>query len=154
MPQTPERNEAHLRAWQQVFSGDSFLGDYHLWQAQYADPTGIHPSRVLHSDIGQLQRLGLNGMNGWSSQRNWLPTGLGMTVLGRTLWNRELRFDEIAEDYFTPPSAPRDRSPTTISRVWRTCSSPSGAGTGASGTDPEAVGLMGTVPRQSRSLRL
>ncbi len=145
LPVTPERNEAHLRAWQKVFSGDSFLGDYHLWQAQYADPTGIHPSRVLHSDIGQLQRLGLNGMNGWSSQRNWLPTGLGMTVLGRTLWNRELTFDEIAEDYFNSAFGPEgalacdhlSRLADMFKPVW--------SRDGCVGTDPEAVRLMGTV---------
>jgi hypothetical protein len=33
-------------------------------------------------------------------QRVFLPTGLGMTVMGRTLWDDTLDFDALADDYF------------------------------------------------------
>ena len=33
-------------------------------------------------------------------QRSFFPTGLGMTVMARTLWDASLSFDTIASDYY------------------------------------------------------
>jgi hypothetical protein len=98
LPATTERNDAHLRAWQAVFAGDSLTMEYHLWHPLYADPTGLGTARVLHADIRELAARGLNGMNVATSQRSWTPSGLCMTVLGRTLWDRDVAFEDVLHD--------------------------------------------------------
>jgi hypothetical protein len=44
--------------------------------------------------------MGVQGFISAQTQRPLLPNGLGMSVLARTLWNAQLEFDEIAEDYY------------------------------------------------------
>ena len=44
--------------------------------------------------------LVINGLNSCQVQRCFLPTGLMMTVMGRTLWDRERPFNEIANDHY------------------------------------------------------
>ena len=105
-PRSPEGNEAHLRAWQSVYSGDSCLYDYHCWRDQYHDPAGDSVATVLHEDIRQLRRLGFNGLASCQTPRAYFPTGLAMTVMGRTLWNRDAGFEEIASDYFAAAFGP------------------------------------------------
>lgn len=99
-PRGVEENVAFLRAWQALFQGDSFDFDYHLMWDHYKDPSGIATAEVLHADIRGLAALGLNGLISCQVQRAFLPAGLGMAVLGRTLWDRDLAFRDIAEDAF------------------------------------------------------
>ena len=99
-PKAPQANLAFLRGWDQAFSGDSFDFDYHFMWDHYKDPGQYAMAQVLHQDIQRLMTLGLNGFVSCQVQRAFFPTGLGMTVMGRTLWDRNLGFDEIAADYF------------------------------------------------------
>jgi hypothetical protein len=57
-------------------------------------------AKVVWQDVRNLKTLGLNGLINCQSLRVFFPNGLGMTVLGRTLWNDRLDFDKLAEDYF------------------------------------------------------
>jgi hypothetical protein len=99
-PRQPRMNLAFLAAWQGQFAGDGFDFDYHFMWDHYKDPAQYAMARVLHEDVRGLRDIGLNGFMSCQVQRAFFPTGLGMTVLGRTLWNRDLTFDEIAADYF------------------------------------------------------
>ena len=100
MPRNIDENLAFLRAWQQQFKGDSFDFDYHLMWDHFKDPGYFAAAKVLHRDIQALRDIGINGLNSCQVQRAFLPTGLMMTVLGRTLWDRDLPFDRIANDYY------------------------------------------------------
>jgi hypothetical protein len=95
-----EENVAFLRGWQQVFAGDSFDFDYHYWQAQVFDPAGIRLARVLHGDIRSLRALGLNGYMSCQTQRSFWPMGLGLAVMGQTLWDPGTPWPALATDYF------------------------------------------------------
>lgn len=99
-PRDVHENVAFLRAWQELFPGDSFDYDYHLMWDHYKDPGGVATAEVLHADIRGLAALGLNGLVSCQVQRAFSPTGLAMAVLGRTLWDRDLALRDIAEDYF------------------------------------------------------
>jgi hypothetical protein len=57
-------------------------------------------SRGLHQDLVQLRTIGLNGYMSCQVQRAFFPTGLGMVVMGSTLWNSDLPFDVLAEEYY------------------------------------------------------
>lgn len=105
-PRNVEENVAFLRAWQGIFQGDSFDFDYHYMWDHYNDPGYIQIARVLHSDIRHLGDIGLNGYMSCQTQRAFFPTGLGMVVMGWSLWNKELDFKEIAKDYFRAAFGP------------------------------------------------
>jgi hypothetical protein len=99
LPRAVGENVAFLRAWQRLFGGDSFDYDYHLMWDHYRDPGGVASAAVLHEDIRGLAALGLNGLVSCQVQRAFFPTGLGMAVLGRALWDPSLAFRAIAEDH-------------------------------------------------------
>jgi hypothetical protein len=99
-PKNVDENVAFLRAWQQFFSGDSFDFDYHLMWDHYTDPSNMASARLLSRDAKLLEKIGLDGFMSCQVQRATFPTALSMTVLGRTLWDDQLTFEEIAADYF------------------------------------------------------
>jgi hypothetical protein len=101
-PHGVEENVAYLRAWQDLFDPplDSFDFDYHLMWDHLNDPGSLQVSRVLHADLQELQTLGLDGSVSCQSQRAALPTGLAMTVMGATLWDRDTGFEALARDCF------------------------------------------------------
>lgn len=98
-PADPAVNLAFLKGWQKGFDGDGFDFDYHFMWDHFKDPGQFALAEVLHKDIRGLQDIGLNGFMSCQVQRVFFPTGLGMTVLGRTLWNRKLSLDAIAKDH-------------------------------------------------------
>lgn len=100
LPSSVSENLEFVRKWQALFKGDSFDFDYHFMWDHYCDPGYVKISEVLHKDIQNLKKNGLNGLISCQPQRAFFPTGLGMYTLARTLWNSALEFNEIAGDYF------------------------------------------------------
>lgn len=99
-PSSVEENLAFLKAWQGLFTGDSFDFDYHLMWAHYYDPGYYQIARIIHQDVRNLQKIGLNGLISCQVQRVFFPTGFPMYILGRTLWNDKTDFDITANEYF------------------------------------------------------
>jgi hypothetical protein len=99
-PKDPGSNLAFLKAWQDLFPCEGFDFDYHFMWDHHRDPGQYGMVEVLHQDLQRLCDIGLDGFISCQNQRVFFPTGLGMTVMGRTLWNKEATFEEIAEDYF------------------------------------------------------
>ncbi|MBQ3055037.1 MAG: DUF4838 domain-containing protein [Oscillospiraceae bacterium] len=100
LPKDPNQNVSYLRAWQKVFSGDSFIYDYHYMWAFMYDPGSIKLARVLSEDIRNLKDLGLDGFISCQIGRVMFPNGFNMVTMGEMLWNRDASFDLIAKDYF------------------------------------------------------
>jgi hypothetical protein len=98
-PISVEENIAHLRQWQAIFRGDSFIFDYHLWRIHYTDPGSYKIAKLIIQDIKNLKTIGLNGFVSCQVQRVFFPTGLPMYALGKTLWNDQLEFNALAKDY-------------------------------------------------------
>ena len=101
IPQNTADNLAYLKAWQRAFDGRSYVAEYHFMWAHYADPGYQQIARVLQEDIRRLRQLKLEGMIMYQPQRCAMPTAMGLYVLGEALWNPDLTFEEISEDYFT-----------------------------------------------------
>ncbi len=96
-----EQNVAYYQAWKKTFSGDSFVYIYHLMTTGWEkDIAGYELAKILHQDIQGFKNLGLTGVNSCQAQRVFFPTGLMMTVLAKTLWNDQLSFEEISNQYF------------------------------------------------------
>lgn len=100
LPSSIEENLRFLRAWQQVFPGDSFDFDYHLMWAHYEDPGYCNIAQLLSRDIKSLHEIDLNGLVSCQVQRAFFPTGLPMYIMGRTLWDAGLDYEELTADYF------------------------------------------------------
>lgn len=105
-PKSVAENVALLRAWQKDFHGDSFDFDYHMMWDHLRDPGYIPVAKILSQDIRRLKDIGIDGYVSCQLQRAFFPTGLPMTVLGGTLWNRDIRYDDIADDYFESAFGP------------------------------------------------
>jgi hypothetical protein len=93
-------NYAFLQAWRRIFQGDSFVYEYYFMWEHFFDPGYCQIARILSEDIKKLRRLGLNGMISDQTQRSFFPTGLGMYVMGKTLWNDAHDFAALAKEYF------------------------------------------------------
>jgi len=99
-PLSIEENVAYINDWNEYFGGDNFLFEYHFWLAQYADPGQYQISQVLYDDITSFKKLGVNGYISCQQVRSFMPTGLGMYIMGKTLWNENASFDTISNEYF------------------------------------------------------
>jgi len=57
-------------------------------------------TRTLWADMRNLKAIGLDGLISCQVQRAFFPSGLGMTVLARTLWDDNSPLEEITRDYY------------------------------------------------------
>lgn len=100
LPKSIEENMSFLLAWKKQFKGDSFDFDYHLYYDHYNDPANYSISKILHTDIVSLKSMGLNGLISCQVQRAFFPAAFPTYVMGKTLWDDTLQFEELAKDYF------------------------------------------------------
>ena len=101
LPTSLKENMAYLKAWQSVFSGDSFVYDYPLGRAHYGDLGYVHISRIISEDIKKIGSMGLNGYISCQELRCALPNALPNYVMGRTLFDTSISFEELAREYFS-----------------------------------------------------
>lgn len=99
-PKSVSENLARLFKWQEQFSGDSFVYDYHYMWDHFLDPGYFEMARILYRDMKHLDKYHLNGMISCQNQRVFLPTGLGMTAMAEVLWDKTTEFEDISERYF------------------------------------------------------
>ncbi len=101
LPTNLEENQAFLCEWQKQFVGDSFVYDYPLGRAHYGDFGYVHISQIISQDIKKLHKLGLQGYISCQELRVMHPNGLPNYVMGRTLFDENLSFDTLLEEYYS-----------------------------------------------------
>lgn len=99
-PTNVKDNLAFLFKWQENFTGDSFLFDYHLMWDGFKDYPNMRLAKVIYDDIRSLKTLKLNGYVSCQLQRNFFPTGFPMYCLAKTLVDSSISFETMQEDYF------------------------------------------------------
>jgi len=99
-PRSVEQIAAILQGWMRRIDGDSFIFEY------YGGAETVERARVVWQDARNLRRFGLNGLVNCQALRVFFPTGLGMVVMGRSLWDAALEFDDVAADYFAAAYGP------------------------------------------------
>ena len=96
----------YLRAWQRAFGGECVVFDYHyMWDYLY-DPAGAECARIMELDVENLRALGLDGMLSCQNQRVFMPSGVGMALMGDALWSGKADFDALSEKYFRSACGP------------------------------------------------
>ena len=93
-------NLKQLRAWQEVFQGDSFIFDYHLMWAHLNDFGGEYCAKNLAADMKALHKIGMNGMMSCQVQRSFFPTALPFWMMASALWDDTCDEQKVAEDYY------------------------------------------------------
>ena len=101
LPVDLNENMAFLRAWQEVFHGDSFVYDYPLGRAHYGDFGYVRLSEVIAHDIDQLGDMGLNGYISCQELRAALPNALPNYVMGKKLFDLSLSEEQLEKEYFS-----------------------------------------------------
>ena len=91
----------YLDLWKRDWKGDCFCYEYHFMTGQMSDVSNLYSSKILHEDIVSLKKHGLNGIIEDGSQRSFFPTGFQFYVYGETLFDREVSFEELRDDYFS-----------------------------------------------------
>jgi hypothetical protein len=117
-PSDITENLAYLKRWQEVFPGDAFTYEYYFMWDHYFDPPYYETARVIHEDVKRLKQVGLNGVVSDQTQRAYFPTGFGMYVLAKTLWDDSASFDDLATEYFDAAFGPEgDQVRETIAQL-------------------------------------
>ena len=91
----------YLKLWKEHWKGDCFCYEYHFMDFQHYDISNLFMSKLLYDDIVALKTQGLNGIIEDGSQRSYFPTGFQFHVYGETLFDRNVSFDYLKEDYFS-----------------------------------------------------
>jgi len=101
LPTSVEENVASLRRWQKDFPiPNSFVFDYHLMWNHLFDIGYIRCAEILFRDMKALPQLGLNGMVSCQLQRVGMPTALPLYMMAQALWNPDIDYDAVVDDYF------------------------------------------------------
>ena len=101
MPKTLEQNVAFLKEWQSIFHIHGFAFEYYFYVKQYLDYGGMNLASVIYKDIRFLPKLKLSGIVSCQTQRAFMPTGVGMWVMAKALWDDTVDFDDLVKDYFS-----------------------------------------------------
>ncbi len=101
MPQTLNEYLAYFADWKRTWDGTSLCYEYHFWQHQHYDPSGMALAKRIYEDVGVYRSVGIDGLIQCGSQRSFFPHGLAYYVHARTHFDQSLSFEEIAADYFS-----------------------------------------------------
>lgn len=97
---TVELNIAYLKKWQENYKGDAYVIDYQLIWNHHVDQGYYHVAELINKDMLHLGRMGLNGMVSCQVMRAAFPTGLPQYMMAKNLWNKELSFEEVKDEYY------------------------------------------------------
>ena len=96
--------EAYLKFyldWRENFGGPAFSFDYHFCWTQYYDFSRFIHSKTIHDEICLYKELGINGVVEDGDLRFFMPNGLAIYTLARTLFDTSLSVEEIKDDYMS-----------------------------------------------------
>jgi hypothetical protein len=91
---------AYLYNWKKQYTGDTVAFEYHLVWDHLIEASGEGIAEVLYNDVNSFDSLGINSFISCQVQRNAFPTSLAMTVLGKTLWNSSVDYEEIKRQVY------------------------------------------------------
>ena len=99
-PVGAEENLALLNTWKKNWKGPVFCYEYHFWRHQFTDPGGITFAKRIWEDIRGIKYMGIDGFVEDGSQRSGFPNAFPVYVYAATLFDREIPFETLMEDYF------------------------------------------------------
>lgn len=87
--------------WQKTAFTPKFCYEYHFWIHQYYDLGGIRIAERLYCDVRAYRDAGFFGIIQDGSQRSFFPNGFPFYVYSRAMYDKNVSFEELKEDYFS-----------------------------------------------------
>ncbi|MBO5967183.1 MAG: DUF4838 domain-containing protein [Clostridia bacterium] len=91
----------YSEGWQETAFTPKFCYEYHFWIHQYYDFGGIRLAERLYEDVRAYRDAGFFGIIQDGSQRSFFPNGFPFYVYSRAMYDKEVSFEELREDYFS-----------------------------------------------------
>ena len=91
----------YLKEWEKAYTGDSITFEYHFWRHMCYDMTGIEIARRVYEDARAYEKFNVKGFIQCGYPCLYFPTSLAYYVYARTLYNNELSFEELVEEYLS-----------------------------------------------------
>ncbi len=98
---TLEEYLAFYNDWRKVFGGPAFSFDYHFCWAEYRDLSTLGMAKLIGDEVRLYKSIGIDGVVEDGDLRAFLPNGLLLYTLGRTLFNTETPHEQIVDDYLS-----------------------------------------------------
>ncbi len=92
---------AHAKMWRDMCPIPAFVYEYHFWVPQYRDMGVFDSAKIIYDDIRGYKAQGCDGIVEDGSQRSFFPNGFCFYVYGQTLFDTEVDFEALKEDYFS-----------------------------------------------------
>lgn len=92
---------ALMREWEKMSPSQKFCYEYHFWVHQYYDVGGIQLARRLYEDVRAYRDAGISGIIQDGSQRSFFPNGFAFYTYAQAMFDKNLSFEQIKEDYFS-----------------------------------------------------
>ena len=101
---TPPPNALRLswhREWKRLCGNiPSCIYEYRFYTDQYCDPGYMQIARETFRDMKALESVSFQGCMSDQTHRNTFPTSLPMVLMGETLFDTSLNYEEFVRDYF------------------------------------------------------
>ena len=99
LAQTLEEYLSFYRDWRRMFGGPAFAFEYHFCWPEFRDFSKLAEARLIWEEIRLYKSIGIDGVVEDGDLRPFLPHGLQLYTLGRTLLDVDTPFEEIVTDY-------------------------------------------------------
>ena len=92
---------AYWEEWKKDWHGAAFCYEYHFWRHQACEISGTVLAKRIIEDVKAYKANGINGVIEDGSQRSYFPNGLAFYTYARILFNNDLTYEQIAEEYYS-----------------------------------------------------
>lgn len=88
-----------IDGWKPVFDGPRFIYEYLLYTSHFSDPGYMTFSRQIAKDVKSLHLTGFDGIMSDQTQRSFFPTGLPLSILAESLFDKSIDIEEYIDKY-------------------------------------------------------
>ena len=101
LPATVDEYLLHAKKWMEACPVPAFVYEYHFWLPQFRDLATLRAARIIYDDIRGYYANGYQGLIEDGSQRSFFPGGFPFYVYAETLFDTNVDFETMKEDYFS-----------------------------------------------------
>ncbi len=100
-PKSVNEYLAHADQWLKMCPVPAFVYEYHFWVHQYKDLGVFDSAKIIYDDVKGYKANNCDGIVEDGSQRSFYPNGFAFYVYGSTLFDTDVDFEALKEDYFS-----------------------------------------------------
>ena len=101
LAKTLEEYLAFYNDWRKTFHGPAFAFEYHFCWADFRDFSKLGMAKLIYDEVRLYKSMDIDGIVEDGDLRPFLPNGIQLYTLARTLFDTEISFEDIIKDYFS-----------------------------------------------------